>query len=132
MSYIPTDLLYTLNHEWVRREDDGSVTVGITQHAQYMLGNIIFVELPQEEDVEISQGENCGLLESVEAVMELFSPLTGVLMDVNLQLVSNPDNINQSPYDKGWLFRMTPSDQNEFKNLLTPEAYALSVKSEAN
>lgn len=132
MSYIPPDLQYTLNHEWVRREENGSVTVGITQHAQYMLGNIIFIELPQEDDIEISRGEMCGVLESVEAVMEIFSPLTGVITDINLALVNNPDSLNQSPYDKGWLFRMTPSDESEFKDLLSAEAYALSVKSEAN
>ena len=131
MSSIPEELRYTDSHEWVRREADGSMTVGITDHAQSMLGDLVFVELP-EDDLEISRGEECCVVESVKAAADIYSPISGAIVEVNEDLMDAPERVNQSPYDDGWLFRIMPSTEAEFDALLDAEHYKGVVKSEAH
>lgn len=131
MSEIPNNLLYTPTHEWIRKEEDGSITIGVTDHAQYMLGDLVFVELP-EDDVEIARGEECCVLESVKAAADVYAPVSGTITEVNIDLSGSPEAVNKSPYDQGWLFRMMPSDTEEFKSLLDAKHYADCVKAEAH
>ena len=131
MSNIRENLLYTTTHEWIRKEQDGSVTIGVTDHAQYMLGDLVFVELP-EDDMEISRDEECCVLESVKAAADVYAPLTGVILEANTALSSTPEDVNKSPYEDGWLFKLMPSDETEFKDLLNAKDYADCVKAEAH
>ena len=131
MSEIPKELFYTQTHEWLRKEEDGTITVGVTDHAQYMLGDLVFVDLP-DEDLEFARGEECCVLESVKAAADVYIPLTGTIIEVNEDLSNTPETVNKSPYDAGWLFRMMPSEDNEWKDLLSAEQYADCVKSEAH
>lgn len=131
MSEIPQKLFYTPTHEWLRQEEDGSVTVGVTDHAQYMLGDLVFVELP-EEDIEIARGEECCVLESVKAAADVYSPVSGVITEVNDSLGNEPDVVNKSPYQEGWLFRIMPSNKEELKDLLDAKHYEDCVKAEAH
>ncbi|OGT31884.1 MAG: glycine cleavage system protein H [Gammaproteobacteria bacterium RIFCSPHIGHO2_12_FULL_35_23] len=131
MSNIPEELVYTESHEWVRKESDGSITVGVTDHAQSMLGDLVFVDLPEEE-LEVSRDEECCVLESVKAAADVYAPVSGVIVEVNHELDSTPEVINKEPYDAGWLFRMIPSDEKEFEDLLDAEAYQECVKAEAH
>lgn len=102
---IPADLRYAETHEWARAQDDGLVTVGITDHAQHMLGDLVFVELPEVGRV-VSAAEGCAVVESVKAASDVYSPLEGVIVEVNEMLADNPELINQSPYGEGWVFRL--------------------------
>ena len=131
MSCVPENLKYTETHEWVRKEDDGSVTVGITDHAQSMLGDLVFVELP-EDDSNLSRGEECVVLESVKAAADVYAPLSGAIVEINDILCNSPEEVNQSPYEHGWLFRMMPSSESEVDELLTAEDYKNCVKAEAH
>ncbi len=124
MSEIPNDLKYTRSHEWARLEEDGTVTVGITDHAQSLLGDLVFVELPkmgQPLDIE----EQCGVVESVKAASEIFSPIAGEVLEINDALIEQPELVNSSPFEDGWLFKMKPDDHNSgWDSLLSPEHYA--------
>lgn len=131
MSKIPKELLYTATHEWLRKEDDGSVTIGVTDHAQYMLGDLVFVDLP-EEDLEITRGEECCVLESVKAAADVYAPISGTITEVNFELGNVPEAINKAPYSDGWLFRIIPADKEELKDLLDAQHYADCVKAEAH
>ena len=102
---IPAALRYAETHEWARAQDDGLVTVGITDHAQHMLGDLVFVELPEVGRV-VSAAEGCAVVESVKAASDVYSPLEGVIVEVNEMLADNPELINQSPYGEGWVFRL--------------------------
>ena len=102
---IPADLRYAETHEWARAQDDGLVTVGITDHAQHLLGDLVFVELPEVGRV-VSAAEGCAVVESVKAASDVYSPLEGVIVEVNEMLADNPELINQSPYGGGWVFRL--------------------------
>ena len=102
---IPADLRYAETHEWARAQTDGLVTVGITDHAQHLLGDLVFVELPELGRV-VSIAESCAVIESVKAASDVYSPLDGVIVEVNELLADNPELINQDPYGEGWIFRV--------------------------
>lgn len=122
MSELPGDLVYTNDHEWLRREDDGSVTVGITDHAATALGDLVYVELPEvEQDVE--SGGEMAVVESVKAASDVYAPIAGTVADINDELADDPEKINNDPYGEGWIVRLTPSEAFDESELLTPDAY---------
>ncbi len=122
MSELPGDLMYTEEHEWLRREDDGSVTIGITDHAQSALGDLVYVELPEVgQDVEVA-GE-MAVVESVKAASDVYAPISGNIVAVNEELADDPERINTDPYEEGWIVRLQPSDGIDDGALLTPDAY---------
>ena len=123
MSDIPGDLKFLSSHEWVRVEVDGTVTVGISDHAQDLLGDIVFVELP-EVGQSIDAESDAAIVESVKAASDVYSPLSGEVIEVNSLLEDQPEIINTSPYDDGWFYKMSPSDLSEIDNLLSPEDYS--------
>ena len=129
MSNIPSDLRYVDSHEWIRLEDDGSVTVGITDHAQQALGDVVFVELP-EVDAELALGAEAGVVESVKAASDIYVPVSGKILAINEALADDPELVNNDPYEDGWFFRMKPSDVAELEVLLTAEAYAAVCEDE--
>ena len=122
MSELPGDLLYTNDHEWLRREDDGTVTIGITDHAATALGDLVYVELPEiEQDVE--SGGEMAVVESVKAASDVYAPIAGSIVAVNEDLADEPEKINSEPFGEGWIVRLTPSDDIDECELLTPDAY---------
>ena len=123
MSDIPGDLKFLSSHEWVRVEVDGTVTVGISDHAQDLLGDIVFVELP-EVGQSIDAESDAAIVESVKAASDVYSPLSGEVIEVNSLLEDQPEIINSSPYDDGWFYKMSHSDLSEIDNLLSPEDYS--------
>lgn len=129
MSEIPEDLKYTKTHEWVRLEEDSSVTVGITDHAQELLGDLVFVECP-EVGREVEVEEACAVVESVKAASDVYAPLAGEIIEINEELSESPETINQDAFGGGWLFRLMPDDETAVDSLLDAEAYAEHVESE--
>ncbi|MDP0561219.1 MAG: glycine cleavage system protein GcvH [Candidatus Endonucleobacter sp. (ex Gigantidas childressi)] len=127
MSNIPSELLYFHSHEWVRVEDDDSVTIGLTEHAQEALGDVVFVELPSTE-ITYKAGDYAGVVESVKAASDVYSPLTGDIIKVNEELVSTPEIINSDPYHNGWFFKMKLSAPSELTDLMDAKAYAKYVE----
>ncbi|MGX5175530.1 glycine cleavage system protein GcvH [Aliikangiella sp. IMCC44653] len=127
MSNVPTDLKYVSSHEWIRLEDDGSVTVGITDHAQELLGDVVYVELP-EIDSEVALEDEIAVVESVKAASDIYAPLSGTIIEVNEALEDAPETVNSSPYDDGWMFKMKPSEESEINNLLDAEAYSAEIE----
>ncbi len=123
MSEIPSDLHYRESHEWVRVEDDGTVVVGISDHAQGELGDMVFVELP-EPGMSYDQDEACAVVESVKAASDIYAPLSGEVVESNPMLEESPELVNSDPYGEGWLFRLIPSDVSQIESLLDAEAYA--------
>jgi glycine cleavage system H protein len=117
----PANLKYTDTHEWVRREPDGTVTVGITAHAQDMLGDIVFVETPPAGR-KVRKGEECAVIESVKAAADIYAPLSGEIIAANAELTEAPEKINQDPYN-AWMFRLKPDDPKELETLLDAAAY---------
>ena len=124
---IPEDLKYTEEHEWVRVLDGNRVEVGITDFAQAELSDIVYVELP-ETGREVRRGEAVATLEAVKTVAEVYSPLSGRVVEVNTALEEAPERINQDPYGEGWIFRMEITHPEELENLLTPEQYRKIVE----
>ena len=122
MADIPGDLKFLSSHEWVRVEPDGSVTIGISDHAQDLLGDIVFVELP-EIGQSIDAETDAAIVESVKAASDVYSPISGEVTEVNPILEDQPEIINSSPYEDGWFYKMMPSDLGEIENLLSPEDY---------
>ncbi len=129
MSQIPTDLKYTETHEWVRIDDEGVATVGITDHAQGLLGDVVYIELP-EIDSEINSEDEIGVVESVKAAADVYSPLGGTVVEINEALAGAPQLINTDPYGEGWLFRIQVDDEDELKELLDADHYAETVAAE--
>jgi glycine cleavage system H protein len=127
---IPAELKYTDTHEWVRQEADGSVSVGITHHAQDLLGDLVYVENPQVGR-DVKKGEECGVVESVKAASDIYSPLTGKVVAVNEELVDAPEKINEGAYD-AWMFRLQPADSGELETLLDAAGYGTLVESETH
>jgi len=123
MNDIPGDLKFLSSHEWVRVEPDGSVTIGISDHAQDLLGDIVFVELP-DIGQSIDAETDAAIVESVKAASDVYSPISGEVTEVNSILEDQPEIINSSPYEDGWFFKMTPSDLGEIEDLLSPEDYS--------
>ena len=126
MSQIPSHLQYTESHEWVSIEENSNARIGITDHAQEALGDLVYVELPAVGD-EISQGDPCAVVESVKAASDIYAPLSGVVVAVNEDLESDPALINADPYGDGWLFELELIDTEELDGLKDAEAYAESL-----
>ncbi|OGT44485.1 MAG: glycine cleavage system protein H [Gammaproteobacteria bacterium RIFCSPHIGHO2_12_FULL_37_34] len=129
MSNIPASLKYTKTHEWIRKEDD-FITIGITDHAQTMLGDLVYVELP-EVDTNVHGGQECAIVESVKAAADIYCPVSGEIVEVNRAAIENPQLINQDPYGKGWLFRVRPDEKSNLA-LLNANEYSKVVASEAH
>ena len=123
MSDIPGDLKFLSSHEWVSVESEGTITVGISDHAQDLLGDIVFVELP-EVGQSIDAESDTAIVESVKAASDIYSPLSGEVIEVNSLLEDQPEIINSSPYEDGWFFKLNPIDLGELDNLLSPEDYS--------
>lgn len=123
MSNIPTHLQYTESHEWVSVSDEGVATIGITDHAQEALGDLVFVELPEVDD-EVSQGDPCAVVESVKAASDLYAPVSGRIIAINEELDADPAIINSDPYDDGWLFQIELNDSSELDDLKDADSYA--------
>ena len=122
MSNTPSELKYASSHEWARLEEDGTVTVGITDHAQNSLGDVVFVELP-EVGSEYGAGAEAAVVESVKAASDIYAPIAGEVIAVNDALEESPETVNEYPYSDGWFFRLQPSDVSELENLLSAEDY---------
>ncbi|HIC80428.1 MAG TPA: glycine cleavage system protein GcvH [Kiloniellaceae bacterium] len=122
MSHLPADLRYTESHEWVRDEGNGTVTIGITDHAQEMLGDLVFVELPEAGDT-VDAGGECGVVESVKAASDIFCPVSGEIVEVNGELADAPETVNQDAFGDGWLFKVKLSDPAEMAKLLDADGY---------
>ena len=122
MSDFPAELKYANSHEWARLESDGTVVVGITDHAQDALGDIVFIELP-EIGVEVAAGAEVAVVESVKAASDIYSPITGEVVEVNSGLEDQPELVNGSPYEDGWLFTVRVDSEDEFSELLDAEGY---------
>ncbi len=125
MSEIPENLKYTESHEWIAEGDDGIVTIGITEHAQQELGDLVYIELP-EVGKKVKHEEICGVVESVKAASDIFSPLAGEITAINEELIDTPEVVNTSPYQDGWLFKLKPSES--LDNLLSHDKYAEIIK----
>ncbi|AWL11138.1 Glycine cleavage system H protein [Saliniradius amylolyticus] len=126
MSNIPSELRYAASHEWVRPEGDGTYTVGITEHAQDLLGDMVFVELPDEGDA-VSAGDDVAVAESVKAASDIYAPITGEVVAINEDLEDSPELVNSDPYGDGWMFRIKAEDDGEFNDLMDAEGYQNSI-----
>ena len=126
MSNVPSELKYCESHEWVRKEADGTYTVGITEHAQELLGDMVFVELPEVGNV-YAKDDECAVAESVKAASDIYAPIGGEIIAVNDELQSSPELINDEPYGEGWLFRIKASNEAELATLLSAEAYSNAI-----
>jgi glycine cleavage system H protein len=129
MSNIPQKLQYTKTHEWIQKSDD-YLTIGITDHAQTMLGDLVYVELPEVEG-SFENGQECAVVESVKAAADIYCPVPGEIVEINEAVIENPQLINQDPYGKGWLFRVRPLEQIP-DVLLNADEYSKVVASEAH
>ena len=123
MSEIPGDLKFLSSHEWARLEDDGTVTVGISDHAQDLLGDIVFIELP-EVGKEVEAEGDAAIVESVKAASDVYTPISGEIIEVNSALEEQPETVNGSPYDDGLFFKVKPINVDEMSDLLSPEEYS--------
>lgn len=122
MSNIPADLKYVASHEWLKLEDDGIITVGITDHAQDLLGDVVFVELP-EVGREVSADEEIAVVESVKAASDVYAPIAGEIVEINDELVDSPELANEDPYGKAWFFKIKPANVVDYDDLLSAEEY---------
>ncbi len=122
MSNIPSELLYTSEHEWAKTDTEGNVLIGITDHAQEALGEIVFVDLP-EANTEVTKDEAFGVVESTKSVSDLYAPLSGVVVEINTIPMDSPEVVNEDPYDEGWLIKVKPGDAAELDDLMTPQQY---------
>lgn len=127
---MPEDLKYTKEHEWIRDNGDSTMTVGITDHAQDELGDLVFVELP-EAGRRVASGEACAVIESVKAASDIYSPLAGEVVEINPVLSDAPETINDDPYSAGWLFKLRPSDTSQLDDLLDATDYQSFVAEES-
>ena len=127
MSDLPVEFKYAASHEWVRLEGDGTAVIGITDHAQAALGDVVYVELP-EEGADIDAGAEVAVVESVKAASDIYSPVTGAVIEINPVLEEQPEAINQSPYVDGWLFRVKLSNHYELDDMLDRDEYLLSIE----
>ncbi|PSJ80935.1 glycine cleavage system protein GcvH [Neisseria iguanae] len=126
MNNIPAELKYVVSHEWLRTEADGTVTVGITHHAQELLGDIVFIELP-EVGVNLAAEEQAGVVESVKAASDVYAPIAGEIVAVNDDLPGAPETANRDPYGEGWFFKIKPANPADLDGLLTADQYADEV-----
>jgi glycine cleavage system H protein len=131
MSAIPSNLKFLDSHEWARLESDGTVTIGISDHAQNALGDLVFVEVP-EVGKALTKGGAAAVVESVKAASDVYSPISGEVIAANDALGSAPELVNTDPYGQGWLYKIKPSNQGELEQLLTPSAYEKVLADEAH
>jgi glycine cleavage system H protein len=129
MSNIPFDVSYAKTHEWARMNDDGTVTVGITDNAQDQLGDMVYIEVP-EVGQTVTAEEACAVIESVKAASDIYAPVGGEVVEVNDSLIDAPETINQDAYGEGWIFRLQPADKGEMDALMDAEAYEAFLESE--
>lgn len=129
MSDFPSELRYAASHEWARIEEDGSIVIGITDHAQAQLGDVVYVELPDIGQI-LSAGEEAGVVESVKAASDVYAPISGEVIAINEKLEDEPETVNSEPYEDGWFYKLQPADTVELDSLLTSDAYAEVVASE--
>ena len=129
MSEIPGDLKYTKSHEWVRIVDDELITVGVTDHAQAALGDMVFIETP-EIGIELGAEEACAVVESVKAASDIYSPIGGEIVETNAKLADNPELVNEQPYGDGWIFQMRVGDIDELEGLMDAEGYEAHCEDE--
>ena len=122
MSQNPSELYYAKTHEWVRREEDGTVTVGITEHAQDALGDVVYVETPEVGD-SIAAGDQAGVVESVKAASDIYAPVTGEVIATNEALEDAPETVNADAFNDGWFFKLQPDDMGELDALMSAEDY---------
>lgn len=127
MSECPTDLKYASTHEWIRHEGDGIFTFGITDHAQDLLGDIVYVEMP-DTDSTISTGDEVGVVESVKAASDIYTPITGTVIEINETLEDAPETINNDPYGDGWIMKIKAEDPQEADGLLDAEGYQATIE----
>jgi glycine cleavage system H protein len=128
MSDVPSDRRYTDSHEWIRSLSDGSVRIGITDHAQEALGEIVYVELPEPGAI-LTRGEGVAVVESVKAASDIYAPLDGEVIEANTQLSDNPELINDAPYEAGWLMRVRPANPADLEQLLDAAGYERTLES---
>ena len=129
MGELPGDLKYSKSHEWVRVNDDGTVTVGITDHAQDQLGDMVYIEVP-EQGRELEAEEACAVVESVKAASDVYTPLAGTVVEANATLADSPEAVNQDAYGAGWLMKLKPASSDALKDLMDPDAYQAFIDSE--
>lgn len=129
MSEIPTELRYATTHEWARLEEDGTVTVGITDHAQSALGDVVFIEMP-EVGQQVAAQEEAGVVESVKAASDIYAPVSGSVLAINDTLDDAPENVNEDPYGDGWFFKLQPDDAAELDELMDAEGYGEQLENE--
>jgi glycine cleavage system H protein len=131
MNEIPGDLKFLRSHEWARIDDNGRVTVGISEHAQSQLGDLVYVELPNVGD-HVDQGGSCAVVESVKAASDIYSPVAGKVVAVNQALADKPETINEDAFGEGWIFTVQPEDLSQLEELLSPDDYAAMIEEEGH
>jgi glycine cleavage system H protein len=131
MSQVPAELKYAKSHEWVRVLSDGRVEIGITDHAQAALGDLVFVDIP-EVGRELAAGEACAVVESVKAASDVYTPIAGRVVESNAELATAPEQVNQDCYGSGWLLRLEPASADELAGLLSAEAYTELLAAQGN
>lgn len=129
MSEAPDDLKYSKSHEWVRMNDDGTVTVGITEHAQELLGDLVYVEVP-EPGRELDAEEACAVVESVKAASDVYAPIAGTVVQVNEDLADNPEAVNSDAYGAGWIMKLKPADSDPLADLMDASEYQEFIETE--
>ena len=129
MSNIPSELRYAKSHEWVRVEEDGSLVVGISDHAQDQLGDVVYVELPDTGQI-LSVGDEAGVVESVKAASDIYTPVSGEVIEINPLLEDDPEIINTQPYEDGWFYKLQPSDIDELDDLMTADDYSQFINAD--
>ena len=129
MSEMPGELRYSKNHEWARANDDGSVTIGITDHAQDQLGDLVYVEVP-EQGRDLEADEACAVVESVKAASDVYAPIAGTVLEANEDLADKPEVVNHDAYGEGWLIRLKPASSDALSALMDADAYREFVESE--
>ncbi|AIR69324.1 MULTISPECIES: glycine cleavage system protein GcvH [Dickeya] len=129
MSNVPAELKYTSSHEWVMAEGNGVYSVGITEHAQELLGDMVFVDLP-EVGSTVNAGDDCAVAESVKAASDIYAPISGEVVEINEELEGAPELVNSAPYAEGWLFRIKASDEDELNELLDAAGYQALLEEE--
>ncbi|MGB1222087.1 MAG: glycine cleavage system protein GcvH [Alcanivoracaceae bacterium] len=129
MSNIPAELRYASSHEWIHLEQDGTAVIGITEHAQDAMGDLVYVEMP-DVGAELAAGDEAGVVESVKAASDIYAPVAGEVIAINEKLEDEPELVNNDPYNDGWLFKLKVSDLSELENLLDADAYAAQLEAE--
>lgn len=129
MSQTPSELRYAITHEWARREEDGTVTIGITDHAQEALGDVVFVELPEVGTV-FAVADDAGVVESVKAASDVYAPIGGEVIAINSMLEDEPETVNSDPYNDGWFYKLQPADTSDLDALLSAEDYQQQCEDE--